>query len=229
VAVATTSTGSCADVAVVESASGGSVADLAYLNGKRLRSVLLVLVGLALIAVSASSAPAATGRRARQEAKRATRDFGHLLRGRFGSFDGYYTCPAGQLYGTQISCRSEFHQGTKWFSAGTTADVARVPTSFSRLYVASWHRRWSPYSSRVLRGFNTPGVASVNTPYYDWAFLAAGAHYAWTKHRHLAVLDAFDGQGLGFGRFENFTCRIGRRRISCRNHFGDGMRYRPLG
>lgn len=187
-----------------------------------------VIVLLSLTAALPAPGGAAS-RGARQLARRATRDYGQLLRQVFGSFHGYYTCPTGQLSGHQIFCRAEFHQGPTWFSASATADVRVNPTSFSNTSSVSWKRKWTRYSAAPLRGFNTPGKASVNTKYEDWAFLAAGAYYNWQHHKHFAVVDSYDGQGLGYERFDNFRCRIGQKMISCRNAFGDAMRYRPSG
>jgi hypothetical protein len=167
--------------------------------------------------------------RAHKEAGVATKSFGRYLHRAYSSFHGYWTCPAGQLYGSRIYCEAEFRQGHVWYRATATAHVGRRPVSISNLSELFWFRRWSPYGGRVIRGFHTPGIASVNTKYEDWAFVAAGAHYDWQKHRRSAVVDGYDGQGLGLRRFYDFHCRIRRRLIRCTNHFGDSMRYRPLG
>jgi hypothetical protein len=111
------------------------------------------------------------------------------------------------------------------FSTGATADVGTNPTSFSNPSSVSWRRKWTGYSASPLRGFNMPGKASVDTKYEDWAFLAAGVYYDWRQHKHFAVVGSYDGQGLGFERFSNFSCRIGMKLISCRNAFGDAIRY----
>ncbi len=197
---------------------------------QRLIGTLATVVVVAIVfpwLLSSSGLAANAGKKHR--AARATRDFRHLLHQRYGTFRGYIICPAGQMFGTEVDCQAEFRQGTTWYRAYAIGNVGTDPTSFSHFFSDSWKRRWSSYSAASIRGFHTPGVASVNTPYYDWAFLAANAYQLWKKHRQSAVVDAFDGNVTGFRHFENFHCTFRPRRVFCTNAFGDAMRYRPTG
>ncbi len=72
-------------------------------------------------------------------------------------------------------------------------------------------------------------MASVNTPDEDWSFIAGGIYYEWKQHRKFAVIDGYDGQGLGLGRFYLFRCDLRHPTIRCSNSFGDAIRYRPGG
>jgi hypothetical protein len=66
---------------------------------------------------------------------------------------------------------------------------------------------------------------SVNSPAYDWGFLAEGARSA--TRGHPVRLDAYDGYGAGWFTFYLFTCSARSELITCTNALGDAMRYRP--
>jgi hypothetical protein len=70
----------------------------------------------------------------------------------------------------------------------------------------------------------------VNSPssFYDWGWIARGAHGL--RPGHVRRVDADDGGPVkGFGRFYVFSCSRRGTLITCRNSFGDAMRYRPAG
>ena len=97
----------------------------------------------------------------------------------------------------------------------------------SRARDHSWFRRWSSYSRRPLAGFDTPGKASVNSPAFDWAFLALGAGDGWKRGRKSFSVNSYDGDSAGLRRFFVFRCGVRGALVTCRNAFGDAMRYRP--
>jgi hypothetical protein len=193
------------------------------LDRSRVPTIAVVLFVLVLSWGAAAATPVA-----KRLSALATRAFGGVLDSRYGAFKGYWTCPVGQQYGSEIYCEAEFRLAKTWYSVSATAHTSTAPISFSGISHVSWTRSWSPYSSKPLRGFSTPGTASVNSPYEDWAFIGAGAYYQWQKHRSFAVVDGYDGQGLGLGRFTLFRCRITQALVTCTNSFGDSMRYRPV-
>ncbi|HET7048185.1 MAG TPA: hypothetical protein VFI54_07965 [Solirubrobacteraceae bacterium] len=79
----------------------------------------------------------------------------------------------------------------------------------------------------MIAGFRTPGRAQVNSPAFDWAWLAAGAHYNYTRHKRSFTVVDYDGNSSGYGKIFDFSCRTGGALIQCTNAFGDSMRYRP--
>jgi hypothetical protein len=91
----------------------------------------------------------------------------------------------------------------------------------------TWTRHWSPYSRHyILRSHEqVPGVVSVNSPAYDWGWLALGAKRL--KEGQTRPIDAYDGNDSGITHFVIFTCSRRARLITCRNALGDAMRYRP--
>ena len=187
--------------------------------------VVTVVGGASLL----SPTPAVATSGSKQLAAVATRDFGRLLHHRYGSFKGYWTCPVGQLFGSQILCQAEFKKGRRWHSVSANADVRGAQVGFSHVNGVSWIRTWSPYTAKVLSGFQTPGTASVNTKYEDWAFVGAGAYYDWSRHLKSAVVNGYDGPGPGLERFTMFHCRITVTQVACTNSFGDSIRYLPGG
>jgi hypothetical protein len=187
-------------------------------------------VAAILVLTVAGSGASGTTRRQTQIAASATHAFRLLLHDRYGAFSGgYWTCPPGQLFGSQISCEAEFRQRGVWNRFGATANVATKPISFAYEGGVSWVRHWSPYSHYVIAGFGATGVASVNTPDEDWSFIGGGVYYDWKQHRHYVVVDGYDGDGAGLGRFYLFRCNLKSHPITCANRFGDSVRYRPQG
>jgi hypothetical protein len=184
---------------------------------------------LALAVGAVSSVGLATAAANNRLAVLATRAFGRVIHDRYGAIHGYWTCPRGQQYGSEISCLAEFRVAERWYSISATAHTSSAPISFARIQAESWRRSWSAYSSRFLRGFDTPGTASVNSPYEDWAFIGAGAYYNWKKHVTEGTVNGYDGQGLGYGRFTLFRCHAAPALVTCTNSFGDSIRYRPRG
>jgi hypothetical protein len=69
-----------------------------------------------------------------------------------------------------------------------------------------------------------PGVVSVNSPAYDWGWLAICAGGLKGRSGRCGAVDGYNGPGLG--RFFTFTCS-GRGVVTCVNGLGDAMRYRP--
>ncbi len=69
------------------------------------------------------------------------------------------------------------------------------------------------------------GVASVNSPAYDWAGVAECA-----GELHSRTGSGIDGQYPGPRRMFDFpSSRPSRTLIACGNRIGDAMRYRPHG
>lgn len=183
----------------------------------------------ALLVLTLATPALATSNRQRRIASTATSAFRGLLHHRYGAFRGFWTCPVGQFFGSQIFCEAEFRQGDVWTRVAATARVNTKPISFSHVGDVSWTRQWSPYTHRVIAGFGATGVASVNTVYEDWSFISGGVYYQWKQHHRYATIDGYDGPGLGLERFTSFRCRLRARPITCTNSFGDSIRYRPRG
>src|SRR5258705_432905 len=102
---------------------------------------------------------------------------------------------------------------------------------FSKTSHVSWVRRWSMLSGDPLwRGGVkvAPGVASVNSPVFDWGWLAEGIQATWKRHRTFRFYD-LDGPGGWPNRFFEFTCKVRATLVTCTNSFGDSMRYFPQG
>jgi hypothetical protein len=116
----------------------------------------------------ASIGPSAQARRL---SRFATAAFGRLLHQGYGAIRGYWTCPAGQVFGSSVFCWAEFRVGGRWHSVLATGRPFGTSATFSHVHAIAWRRAWSSYSARILAGFSTPGTASVNGASYDWAFL----------------------------------------------------------
>jgi hypothetical protein len=183
----------------------------------------------AVVAVLALAAPSVAS--AGLTSARATRAFVQWLDQRYSSTPhGYWTCPAAQIYtGTQAFCVAEVRVGSRlhWVQAAPTVTAGGIVVQYG--YDRAWTRRWSRYSARPIAGFNTPGVAAVNSPAYDWAWLAAGVFYAWTQHRTQFVAGSYDGNAAGLSVLTDFRCRVARSVIQCANALGDSMKYVPDG
>ena len=71
-----------------------------------------------------------------------------------------------------------------------------------------------------------PGDVSVNSPAYDWGWLALGAERLKAgQSRRVGAYDGFVGKGVS--RFYTFSCARDGGLITCRKALGDAMRYRP--
>ena len=158
----------------------------------------------------------------------ATAALGHLLHQRYGDVSGFWTCPAAQAVRRNIECLAEVHGGGRWHQLSANARLRNGRVVFSGIFGYAWTRHWWPYSRHfILRSQEpqVPGVVSVNSNAYDWGWLAMGARIA--KTGHTERVDAFDGYTRGFLRFFIFACSRRGRIVTCRNAFGDVMRYRP--
>ena len=125
----------------------------------------------------------------------ATQAFGRWLHGRYGSVNGYWTCPTSQRYENRIDSLAEVHVAKTRHLTAATATLSGAHVVFSRVRDSAWVRRWSPYSRHYLIGpqsFKVPGTASENSPAFDWAFIAQGAAGGWQRHRTFHV-DGYDG------------------------------------
>jgi len=158
----------------------------------------------------------------------ASAAFGRLLRQRFGDIRGFWTCPsAAQVIGARIDCLAEGHAGQSWHQTSALAGLRGGHVVISHIVDTAWVRHWWPYSRHFILRSNepqVPGVISVNSPAYDWGFLAECAEAASV---HPSGCDAYDGNGTGLFRFFLFTCSRSRDLVTCTNRLGDSMRYRP--
>jgi hypothetical protein len=159
----------------------------------------------------------------------ATAAFGHLLHQLYGPVRGYWTCPARQSFQGNDDCMGEVEAGGRWHQYSARAHRYHGIVDFHLPSAVTWTRRWSPFSRHyILRSReDAPGVISVNSPAYDWGWLAVqlrrlqdGAH---------VTAGALDGDSAGLGRFYAFSCSRRGGLITCRNELGDAMRYRPRG
>jgi hypothetical protein len=155
--------------------------------------------------------------------------FRHWIASRYPTAHGYEACPSAQIFSGQGSCLGEVRVGRRWHQIGAAASVQHGAVALHYLRDTSWVRRFSRYGRHVIAGVGAPGTASVNSPDYDWAWLAAGAHAGWIGHRRTFSVDAYDGDSAGFGRLFMFHCRVRGATITCTNALGDAMRYRPRG
>ena len=153
--------------------------------------------------------------------------FGRWLHARYRSITGYWTCPRAQIAGDTAGCLAEVRVVGIRHLVFAAARMRNGRIAFVHSETR-WVRRWSAYSRTLLRGGNRDlaGEASVNSPAFDWWWLAAGALGPWQRHLRSFVVSAFDGDSRGFGRFYNFSCRVGGRVLTCTNALGDAMRYR---
>lgn len=91
----------------------------------------------------------------------------------------------------------------------------------------TWVRQWSPYSRHfILRSDEpqVPGVISVNSPAYDWGWLARCVTVV--KAARTVSCDAYDGDNSGLTRFYSFACAKHAGVVTCTNKLGDAMRWR---
>ena len=157
----------------------------------------------------------------------ATAAFGRWLQARYGDLHGYWTCPRAQIVNSRIDCLAEVQAGPMWHQTSASARVRGGRIVFFNVSDSAWLRHWWPFSRRfIIRSHeNVPGVISVNSPAYDWGWIARGAHG--TKPGHMVRVDGYDGYGAGLFRFFTFTCTAHAGLITCVNALGDAMRYRP--
>lgn len=157
----------------------------------------------------------------------ATAAFGRLLHQLYGGIRGSWTCPGPAILG-RVDCIAEVHTGRLWHRVTAAATHSLGVTWIDRVSAETWTRHWSPYSRHfILRSHeDVPGVVSVNSPAYDWGWLALQAHSL--KAGQARRLGAVDGSvGKGVSRFYVFRCSRQGELITCRNTLGDAMRYRP--
>lgn len=201
------------------------------------RSAILFLVIAFAVAVGGAFAVAVGGAAtaAKQSASttrapspaEATLAFGRALHQLYGRFDGYWTCPGPAVLG-RIDCLAEVRSGRQWHQVSAAASRGHRVVWINRVSAQTWKRRWSPYSRHyILRSAErqVPGVVSVNGPAYDWGWLAAQAERV--KAGQTRKAGALDGDSTGLTRFYSFTCSRRYGLTTCRNAFGDAMRYRP--
>lgn len=189
----------------------------------------LLLAALAMTATAVTPVKGATATPAPSPAA-ATAAFGRLLHQLYGEMHGYWTCPPPAILG-RIDCLAEVRAGREWHQLAMSARRRTgeiVLTTSPDGAAHSWARRWTPYSRHFILRSNepqVPGVVSVNSPAYDWGWLAGLAHGL--KAGQTRRLSALDGDASGLERFFVFTCTARGTMITCRNALGDGMRYRP--
>jgi FlgD Ig-like domain len=170
----------------------------------------------------------ANPRRPRVTSANATSAFGRWIRARFGAgLQNYWICPKAQIFNHEGECLAEVHTGNVWRMIWATVKQGNSGLRVGNSHLYSWTRHWSGYSTHVIAGFHTPGRAQVNSPAYDWAWLATGADYEFRHHERSFLADGYDGPSAGFGKFFIFKCKVDRALIRCTNSFGDSMKYRP--
>jgi hypothetical protein len=131
------------------------------------------------------------------------------------------------MVGDRADCAAEFRSRQTWHFVDATARLSGGRVVIRKADGLAWTRRWSKYVRRSLPGADTPGKASVNGRAYDWRWLAAGAYDGWKRGRRTFTVNAYDGYSTGLGRFYLFRCVVRGDVVTCRNAFGDAMRYRP--
>ena len=188
---------------------------------------LAVVAVLALVSSGAASAGTAVKV---PSSKAAIAAFGRYLHHRYGSITGYWTCPRSKAQAFPAtgsrSCLAEVKTAQKWHQLLGDARLSRsrVVISVDPHAVTTWVRHWWPYSRRFITVGPKPwprGMISVNSPAYDWWFLARCAH----AQRRQCV--GADGLTQGFSRFFLFRCADERDLVVCKNSLGDVMRCRP--
>ena len=160
---------------------------------------LALALTLACVAdASASHAPTSAA---------ASAAFGRLLHQRYGDVRGFWTCPiAGDVIDARTSCLAEVRAGLTWHQTSALAGLRAGRVVISKIVNTAWVRHWWPYSRHfILRSDEpqVPGDISVNSPAYDWGFLAECAGTGSGRPFHC---DAYDGNGTGLFRFFLFTC-----------------------
>ena len=188
--------------------------------------VLLSTVVALMVAVPTSAASKRAGSTSAQAAHAA---FRHWLQRRFGQVHGYSTCPPGQAFGgSMFYCQAEFRLNRAWHLVSAVANSSTGAPAITHPRTIHWMRHWSRYSSRFPAVFNAPGVASVNGPAYDWAWIVSGAYYNGSQRHHSSFTDVgYDGNSTGLLRFYRFHCHVRGPLIYCANAFGDAIRYKP--
>jgi hypothetical protein len=185
----------------------------------------LAVVAVLVLAISVSRAAAGTGKY--PSSSGATAAFGSVLHHRYGKVKGYWTCPAAEMVTNHgLSCLAEVSSGATWHQASAVAYLKHGRVRIAGFRADRWRRHWWPYSRRFIlrsREPQVPGVISVNSPAYDWGWLAMCAH---SLKGRSGACDALDGDGSGLARFYTYACS-GTRPVICRNKLGDVMRYRP--
>lgn len=185
---------------------------------------VLVALGLSLGSVGGAAAPPALGP---PSVAQATRAFESWVRHRYRDVRGYWTCPIMQVTGNDAPCYAEVTSAGVHHLVGATARLSESRVTFVKPFDESWRRAWSPFSARYFGGFRVPGVASVNSPAFDWAFLGRGLYDAWKKHAARFTAYGQDGMIGGLERFFRFQCSASAASVVCVNAFGDALRYRP--
>ena len=188
----------------------------------------LVAVAITVVLIPGAAAGSAAHAPKSAAAKAA---FGRFLHELYGSrVRGYWSCPAADRDGNRIACRGEVVAGGRRHQVGGMAGREATGIWFSDVWAHTWSRHWSRYSARVLRrgGPVVTGVASVNSPAFDWGFLALCAGELHVGHTRSC--DALDGQFGGWLPMYEFACaHPTRNAITCHNRLGDAIRYRPHG
>jgi hypothetical protein len=176
--------------------------------------LLLIVVSTA----SASGPPPTTS---------ATKAFGQLLHRRFGVVNGFWNCPStSSVVGAKIACLAEVRSGNLWHQVSALAGEANGHVVLSQVADTAWRRTWTPYSRHFIIRSNepqVPGLLSVNSPTYDWGFLAECAEGVRTGVRDCS---AYDGNGSGLAPLFRFACSRHVTVVICANVLGDAMRYR---
>ena len=186
----------------------------------------LAIAGCVIVCTLAASGASASPAHAPSPAA-ATVAFGHLLHQLYGAIHGYWACPGPAING-RVDCLAEVSSARVWHRVSAAAVHDLGVTWLNRASGETWSRRWSPYSRHfIVRSSEShvPGVVSVNSPVYDWGWLAQGARGV--KDGETRRVHALDGNVTGFGRLFFFTCSRRGGLITCRNALGDAMRYRP--
>jgi len=186
------------------------------------------LASLAVVLALTSGGPVAFASHARNPSPAAaTAAFGHWLSGRYGPITGSWACPRAQLVGAKIDCLAEVRAGRTWHQTSASARLVRGRITFSSVRDVAWIRHWWPFSRRfiVRSRVDVPGVMAVNSPAYDWGFLAQ--EVVGLRRGRTARANAYDGYAAGWFTFELFTCSAGGELITCTNRLGDAMRFRP--
>jgi hypothetical protein len=142
---------------------------------------------------------------------------------------GYWTCPQAQIVDGTGICIAEITVGTRIHQLRAVAMVQRGAIVLRYKSDTAWVRRWSPFRHRVIAGLGASGTASVNSPAYDWGWLAGQVHFKWQHHHSRFSAVAYDGPSLGLRHLYRFRCVTHRHTIRCTNALGDSMRYRPRG
>jgi len=188
-------------------------------------AIAVCVIVCALSAPGASAAPATA-----PSPSKATAALGRYLHQLYGGIQGSWTCPGPAISG-RVDCLAEVHTGKEWHQLSPSARIRAgviVFTALTNIAAVTWVRHWWPYSRHfILRSHESvPGVVSVNSPAYDWGWLASGA--SGLKDGQTRRLGAVDGYvGKGASRFFTFRCSRKGGLITCRNALGDAMRYRP--